>query len=52
MSLAKLKELAKQNGVKVKGRVEENWLWGDQRKPPTKRQFVGKLVKILKENDL
>ena len=52
MSLPKLKELAKQNGVKVKGRVEENWLWGDQRKPPTKRQFVGKLVKILKDDDL
>ena len=25
---------------------------GDERKPPTKRQFVGKLVKILKEDDL
>ncbi len=52
MSLAKLKEPPKQNGVKVKGRVEENWLWGDQRRPTTKRQFVGKLVKLLKENDL
>ena len=52
MSLAKLKELAKQNGVKVKGRVEENWLWGDVRKAPTKKQFVGKLIKILKADDL
>jgi len=52
MSLPKLKDLAKQKGVKVKGRVEENWLWGDQRKPPTKRQFVSKLIKILKEDDL
>jgi len=52
MSLTRLKDLAKQKGVKVKGRVEENWLWGDQRKPPTKRQFVSKLVKILKEDDL
>ena len=50
MSLAKLKALAKQHGVKVKGRVEENWLWGDERRAPSKRQYINKLVKVLKED--
>lgn len=50
MSLAKLKELAKQHGVKVMGRVEQNWFWGSERKAPTKQQYVNKLVKVLKES--
>lgn len=52
MSLTKLKELAKKHDIKVKGRVEENWFWGSERKPPTKRQYVSKLVRELRESDL
>jgi len=54
LSMAQLRVLANKHGVKVKGRIEEGvFFWSEnERKPPTKRQYVNALAKVLTAEDL
>ena len=51
LSLSKLKFLAKTTKLKVKGSVEYS-LFGDDRRAPSKVQYVNALAKVLNENDI
>ncbi|MCH8909646.1 MAG: HNH endonuclease [Chloroflexi bacterium] len=51
LSVAQLKSLAAKYGIKVQGRIEEDF-FETRRIPPTKSQYVTKLSAKLKINDL
>ena len=51
LSMQKLKFLAKKHHIKLKGKVEEDWF--ETRKiPPTKKQYVNALAKVVSEKDI
>jgi hypothetical protein len=52
LSLQQLRSLAKSHHVKVKGRTVEDFLFGDERKAPTKRQYVSKLRQVVTEDEI
>ena len=49
LSMAQLKVLAKKHGIRVKGSTTEgSFFWSEtERKPPTKKQYVNALAKVL-----
>jgi len=51
LPIAKLRFLAKRNGIKVKGTVEEG-LFSDVRHPPSKTKYVNALARIVKEGSI
>lgn len=54
LSMAELKVLAKKHGLRVKGRkTEPAFFWeADEKRPPTKRQYVTSLAKVIRPEDL
>ena len=51
LSMQQLKFLAQKHHIKVKGRIEEDWL-ETYRKPPSKTQYVTALAKVVSEKDI
>ncbi|MBN1678375.1 MAG: HNH endonuclease [Candidatus Thermoplasmatota archaeon] len=51
LSLQQLKALAKKHNIKVKGRTEE-YLFGSERKPPTKKQYISRLKGVVTEKEV
>jgi len=47
LTLTQLKSLARENKVTIKGRIEENILWGSRKIAPTKQQYINGLLKVL-----
>jgi hypothetical protein len=51
LSVRELKFIAQKYNIKVKGKIEEDG-WDVTRKPPSKKQYVNKLSKILSDNEI